>query len=471
MRIGVVLLTGLLAAACSLPVETFRATAYSEIARVQMANGDRAGARETADRAVATIEKMEGQDDRIFGIPAAAVAQVRAGDLDSAIKTVELAKDGEGRVVAFTGLALALIDTGHKPKAEDAALKALEAARRIESESKKDDMLVNAAWAQAVTGDIAGARKQADGFTREKHRNGLLSLIAQAQLNAGDITGARTTADSITIQEGQSDSDVWAFGMLFNGIAVDSFMVLKTLLFESKMPLKAVVTTRIGAAQFRAGDADEARQSFLAAMQYAGMARSIGDRVRSVSNIALARARAGDLSGAIESLNYAERLADEHVSENEGGGAGQSRDYAMTLRVAISGRGSPDDLLRDLGDIGQNSTETLVAVALARTLMGRTERAGEFLEAAVMSMPRGNDLSLVAAAYGTLADTLYRQGDRAGGRAAAKRTLEIAELVPAESEDRVIGLFFASVALARTGDVDLALEAAGRIEDPKAKSQ
>lgn len=470
LRIGVLLVAGLLAAACSLPIEAFRATAYSEIARVQTANGDRAGARETADRAVATIENMQGEDELLFGIPAAAIAQVRAGDLEGASKTAALAGADEGRVLAYTALALALMDTGHKTEAKDAALQALDAARRKENESKKQEGLVHAAWAQALTGDIAGARQQAESFDREKHRSGLLGLIAGVQLDAGDIAGARATANSITVEEGGSDNDIWLSGIVVTAIAVDSFTLLDSILFENRMPLKAVVTARIAVAQFRAGDTVGARKSFLEATQYAGMANRVKNQIRGVSNVALARARAGDLSGAIESLNYAQQLGDGYTGDDPGG-IGRSLDYVLTMRSAISGRGSPDDLLRNLGGASQESAEALVAAALASIQLGRLQRAADYLEAAVDSLPRNSDLSMITAASGVLADKLFRQGDRGGGQAAAKRTLEIAETIPTESEDRVIGLFFASVALARTGDIDLALEAADRIEEPAPKAQ
>lgn len=469
LRIGVLLLAGFLAAACSLPVETFRATAYSEIARAQMAAGDPVGARDTAQRAVAAIEKMEDKDERIFGIPAAAVAQIRAGDLDGAHETIDLADSDEGRVVAYTALALALMDSGYAEAAKKAAAQAVEAAQRLEPGRKRDEMLVNAAWAQAVTGDVSGARERADGFTSEKQRDGLLGLIARTQLDVGDIAGARTTAHAISIRDGQSDNDAWIFSMVFGGIAGDSLTVLEAMLFESKMPLKAVVTTRIGAAQFRSGDPDGARQSFLAAMQYAAMAGSARDRIRGVSNIALARAAAGDLSGAGESLNYAEQLAAGQTPEDGEGRVGEGLDYVLTMRSAISRSGSPDDVLGIPGGAGHEITELLVAAAMAKKQLGQTKAAAGYLEAAVDSRPSDGDLSMVASAYGSLAGAQFRQGDRAGGRAAAKRTLEIAESVAASSEDRAIALFFAAVALARTGDVVLALETADGIEGPNSK--
>lgn len=456
----------LLAGACALPVETFRATAYSEIARAQMAAGDPDGARETAQRAVTAIENMEDRDERVFGIPAAAVAQVRAGDLDGARETADLADNDEGRVVAYTSLALALMDSGHAEAAKKAAGQALEAAQRLEPRSKREEMLVNAAWAQAFTGDVSGARERADGFTREIHRSGLLALIAMTQLNAGDIGGAAATAHAISIQYVQSDSNAWIFSLVLTGLARDSLSVLEALMFESRMPLKAVVTTRIGAAQFRSGDPEAARQSFIAAMQYAGAAGWVRGRTRGVSNIALQRAKVGDLTGAVESLGYAEQLATAPVPEDGGGAGGGELDYVRTMRMAIGGRGSPDDLPGIPSGTGPESVERLVAAAMAAKQLGQMKAPGEFLEAAVDSRPSAGDLSMVAAAYGSLAGALLRQGNRAGGRAAAKRTLEIAESIPANSEDRVIGLFFAAVALARTGDIPLALETAGRIEKP-----
>jgi tetratricopeptide (TPR) repeat protein len=468
MKLTSVLLasSALLLGACALPVETLRATAYSEIARAQMAAGDPDGARETAQLAVATTENMEDQNERAFGIPAVAVAQIRAGDLDGAQLTADLADDDEGRVAAYTALTLALMESGHTEAAKETATQALEAAQRLEPGRKRDDMLVNAAWAQAITGDVADARALVGGFTREKHRNGLLGLIAMTQLNTGDIAGATATAHNISIQGGQSDSDAWIFSLVFNGIARDSLSVLESMMFESKIPLKAVVAMRIGAAQFRSGDSDAARQSFLAAMQYAGTASWVRDRIRGVSNIALARAGVGDLSGAVESISYAEQLATAPVPEDGDGASGEDLDYVRTMRKVIGGNGSPDDLSGTIDGADPDSIELLVAAAMAGKQLGRAKAAAVYLEAAVDSLPSAGDLSMVAAAYGVLADTLYRQSDRAAGRAAAKRTLEIADSISVESEDRAIGLFFAAVALAGTGDTTLALETAEGIQKP-----
>ncbi len=466
MKLTSVLLASaaLLLGACALPVETFRATAYSEIARAQMAAGDRDGARETAQLAVAVIDSMEDQNERAFGIPAVAVAQVRVGDLDGAQLTADLADDDEGRVVAYTAFTLALMDSGHTETAKEAATQALEAAQRLEPGRKRNDMLVNAGWAQAVTGDVLGARALVDDLNHEKHRSGLLALIALTQLNAGNIADAAATAHAISIHDAQTDNDALVISLVFNGIARDSLSVFEPLIFESRMPLKALVVMRLGTAQFRSGDPDAARQSFIAATQYAGAPQP--DRIRGVSNIALQRATVGDLTGAVESLSYAEQLATASMPNDGDGADGEDLDYVRTMRAAIRGEGSPDDLPGTLDGAGPESVEFLVAAAMARKRLGQSKAAGEYLEAAVDSRPSAGDLSMVAAAYGVLADTRYQQGDRAAGRAAAKRALEIADGIAVESEDRAIGLFFAAVALARTGDIPLALETTGRIQKP-----
>jgi tetratricopeptide (TPR) repeat protein len=471
IRIVGLLSAALLAGACALPIETFRATAYSEIARVQMAAGDPAGARATAQRAVAAIVATETGDERVFGIPAAAIAQVRAGDLDGAQNTIESTDKDQNRVFAYAALAMALKDSGYPEQARESASRALEAAASIENERDKDEMMVYAAWAQAATGDPAGALRNAEGLHRQKNRVGFLTLIAEAQLEGGDIAGALATVESIGEAVEKWDNDAWIFSRIVRGIAVDPFAVFESLVLESEMPLQAIIMTRIAMAQARAGDSDGARRSFLAAMQFAGTVRGARNQIRGVSNIALARATAGDLSGAIESLNYAEQLAVGQTPEDGEGRVGEGIGYALTMRSAISGNGSPDDVLGIPGGAGQETAELLVAAAMAKTQLGRTKAAAEYLEAAVDSRSSDGDLSMVAAAYGSLAGARFRQGDRAGGRAAAKRTLEIADIIASSSEDRLIGLFFASVALARTGDVVLALETADRIEDTTPKPQ
>ncbi|UCH75576.1 MAG: hypothetical protein JSU82_07020, partial [Rhodospirillales bacterium] len=438
--------------------------AYSELARVQVANGDQSGARDTAERAVAAITSTDSADERLFGIPAAAIAQMRAGDLDGAAKTVELAENGDKRVLAHTALAVALERAGHAALAREAAARAMELAVAGIDEPDRGEMIVYAAWAQAVVGDPAGARRYAERLGRPEDRDGLLALIAEIQLEAGDIAGARATVDTIGDSGERSDNEAWFFGRMIRGIAVDPIAVFDAFLFEAETPLRAILMRRIALARAHAGEVDGARRSFEAAMQFAAQAAT-GDPVRGLSDIAVARASVGDLAGALESLDQAEQLAADRAS-NEGDGTIEEANYVVAMRSAISDRDSAMQLIGKLGGAEQAGVELLVAVALAKARLHQDELAAQYLDAAAASLPEDDDLSLVAAAYASLAETRLREGNRAAGRAAASRAHAIADSITAESKDRAIGMFFAAIALARTGDVERARDVADRIEKP-----
>jgi tetratricopeptide (TPR) repeat protein len=470
MKITSVLLApaALLVAACSLPVETFRAAAYSEIARVQMAAGDPAGARDTAQRAVAAIAGTDDEDERAFGLPAAAIAQVRAGDLDGAQDTVESADKDKNRIFAYAALAVALEKSGHPAQARRAASRALEAVTSAESEYDRDGMMVYAAWAQAVTGGPAGALRHAEGMIRRKNRDGLLALIAEVQLEAGDIAGALATVESSSEAIERPDNDAWIFSRIVRGIAVDPIAVFDDLLFETGMTLQAIIMTRVAIAQARAGDSGGARRSFLSALRHVETANSSSlPRVQSIGTIALGQARSGDISGAIESLDRAGRQVEQATAE-AAGDDGEARINLDIIRSAIGGRTIVDELMQR-PDGADDRGEAFVPGAMAHIKLGNASGAAEYLAAAAERHLGDDGLSLIAAAYSSLSGLRTAQGDRAGGRAAAGQSLAIADRTSARSEDRVIGLFFASVALARAGDIDRALDAAGRMEEVASK--
>lgn len=464
LRTAVLSLAALLLAACSLPGETLRIIAYSEIARDQMAAGDPGGALETSRRAWALTPHLKSKNEQLFGIPAAAVAHLRAGDMAGADRTIAIAKTGPGTVIAHTTMALALMDSGFPVEAKRAAGEALKIARSLNDDDASDQLEIYAVWAQAMTGDIAGALRNAGGIHRRENRDSLLALIAAVQVDAGDIAGALATVGPVAENGVPSDSDAWLSSQFFRGIAIDSLIAFDSLLFESRMPLKAILMNRIAVAQARTGNDAGARQSFLAAIQFAERAPAAEDRVRSVSNIALAKARAGDIAGAMESLGYADKLAARSSGENPAD-TGGTRTYAKAIRAAIAGGDAPGKLIQDVeSPISQR--ELLVTAAMANVQLGKTRQAVAYLEAASNDIAQDDDLSMAGAGFANLAAKLMAQGDRAGAMAAAQRSLSIAERTPEFSEDRVIGMFFAAVALGHVGEFDLALEIVARIKVP-----
>ncbi len=438
-----------------MPVDTLRATAYGEIARAQMAAGDPIGARDTAQRATAVIAAAETEDDQVFGVPTAAIAQMRAGDLDGAESTIASVSNNQNRVLAYSVYAVALQDAGHSVQARKAASHALETAIGIEG-----DFIVFAAWSMAVTGDASGAQRIAEGLNRRDNRGGLRALIAEAQLEAGDIAGALATADSIGENIEGSNNEAWVFSRFVRGVAVDPIAVFDDLLLESRTPLKAIVMTRIAMAQARAGDSSNARQSFLASVGFAEMANSLASRVLSIGTIALYRAQSGDISGAIESLDYAGRLADQSAGDDD---LKESRIYLQIVRNAIDGRTMISELMQQRAGIDRWG-ESLVISAIVHNKLGSPGQAGAYLAAAAEHLSGDDRLSVLAAAYASLAERHMSRRDRAGARAAARQSLAIADRIAEATEDKVIGLFFAAVALARSGDIALALETAARIQ-------
>ncbi len=463
-RICLCLSAGILAGGCTFPVETFRAAAYSEIARVQMASGDPAGARDTAARAVAAIADADTADERVFGIPAAAIAQLRAGDIDGAESIIERIDKDDGLAFGYVALAIALMDSGHPTRARQAASRALETAAGSEDENSRDEMTVYAAWAQAVTGDPAGARRRAAGVSGREERDGLLALIAEAQLEAGDTAGARATADTIGDDAARTDNEAWLFGRIVRGLAIDPIAAFDDVVFHGEVPMKSILLTRIAVAQARTGNRDGARQSFAAALDVVGEIDAFSDRLRAVRSIALNRARIGDVAGAIEMLDDAEREVAELATGPVGPGA-EALIYLQVARSAIRGQPVVAELAAHPSEADD---EDLVLAAMVHVQLGNARQAEGDLAVAAMHIS-GNELSLLTAAYASLAELQRARGNRAGAGAAARHALANADRFPEPSDDQAVGQFFAAVALARSGDITRALETAARMRKPSGR--
>lgn len=455
------LLAALLVAACSIPSETVRAVAYSEIAGARIAGGDPAGARDAARLANEAAETAGKGEARIFAELAAAVAQVRAGNPADARRRADALPDEADRVFVLTGLTMALANAGFPGEAGMAAAEATDLAVGLEPDGA-DQYGAMAILARSSTGDLAGLQAQAMGIGDDDIRNGLLVLIVEVQAAAGDFTGALATAALVDGGPETAENDMYLIGRLLQALSGDSLAVARDLLFDGRVPARIAALNRIAVLQAQQGDLPGAGQVFNLALEQAEESESNDVRADILTAIASNQAVAGDVAGALETLRRAEAVLDGQTGEGQEE-AGSAVTLTLAMRDALEG-GKVAEIMTGQPNFTGDPNQLLVMKALALVRLGRTGAARETLDFTTRNALPDVEKPITAAAYAILAAKQAELGHIAGARASAKHALSIAEGLPATSEDWRIAMFFAAVALARAGELDLAEETAARIE-------
>ena len=454
--------------ACETPDETFRATAYSEIVRAQMAAGDPAGARQTAALALQAIDEDDDDYSRDFTIAAAAVAQVRSGDLDGADETAWRANNPEKRGFILLILALALDEAGHKTAARMNAGLSSATAEALQPGKSGARGLALVAWVFARSGDITGARQIEERIADADIRDEATALIARAQAEAGDATGALTTLERIRSPESKG-GDVAGGVMIARGMAVDVFDVFDdffTYPGRSQQKNAAWHATALSLAE--TGDMEGARQAFDGAINAANAIDDLDDRLQLLAATGLAQAEAGDRKAAFATLDYA-----DNVHRQAGSEAGEVSRKAIhmidAVRFAVDGQ---SDITGLTGESDPNdAAEFLIQTAIFQVRLKNLDGASASLNWLVERRSELQEPSLLTAALGRLAIARMEVGDATAARERAAQALELAQAVPKTDEDRIIAMFFASVALARTGNIEDALTAAAGIQEKEQPAQ
>jgi hypothetical protein len=442
-------------------VEALRATAYGEIAAAHIAAGDPARARDAARLAIAAAEAAGEGEERMFAELAAAVAQVHAGYPEDARRRAGSLPGEEERVAVLAGLASALMDAGFGDLARLSAVEAARGAAILEP-GEPGNFTVMAILARSASGAIDGLPAEVAAIGDDDKRNGLLVLIAEDQAVAGDFTGAMSTAALIGDGPKTAESDTYLAGRILRAVSGDSLAVARDIAFDARVPARIVALNRIAVLQARRRDPRGAAKTFTLAVEHARSAYAGTMRAQALTATAMAQAAAGDGAGALETLRSAEAVLEGQTGEEEWE-AGRAATVALAVRDAIEGGKAAESTIGQPEYAG-DPNELLVMKALALVRLGRTVAARDTLEFAARNSSRDSDLSITAAAYAMLTAKQVEWGDAAGAGLSANRALLIADGLSVTSEDRVIAMFFAAVALARAGELDLAEKTAARIE-------
>ncbi|MDH3595647.1 MAG: hypothetical protein OEM93_12440, partial [Rhodospirillales bacterium] len=272
-----------------------------------------------------------------------------------------------------------------------------------------------AAWAQAVVGDVPGARDSLSEIADPNIQAETLAWVSEIQVETGDTPAALETAQAIANVAG---GDAGVLIVIAQAIAVDVHGALDSLILhpEARPRIRALI--RVAAAQAEAGDSADADRTTELALEAARAIEDSGARARTLKAVAEAQAGPGTgLSrGPLPGFRGAEGNADLH-----------------TYKAAVSGDAW--------------ATAELLQIALEP-------------EADPDKPPVDPDRVWIVA---RLAAALADAGDKAEAEATAELALEfVAGLHP---KGQSLPLLLIAAAQARAGDIDGALATAQQIAD------
>lgn len=396
-----------------------------------------------------------------------AAAQAEAGDhsgaKDTFTEALTMAESIEflhNRANALRDVAAAQANAGDQSGAADTFAKALRAAVDSRPVGARAGVLRNIAVIQARTGDHLGAKKalaealqaiEAGYF--EEDRNEMLADIAVLQAEAGDIDGALTTAKSINSAHER--------GMALHGIVLTQVNAghiaeaLQTAQMASGIDSTSFspsALANIASAREKAGDHSGAAATLAQAFQAVQDTDDVY-RSQALHNIALAQADVEGIDGAMKTL---ESVAD---SDPTNGMAG----IAIVKALAGDFAGALETI--DNGSRHADPTRALYRVAVIRA------EAGDFAGALTAARRISNAYGSRSRVLAEISSAQANAGDQSGAKETFVEALETAKGID-DTYHRDNALHDIAVAAAEMGDQSGAsgilaegLEAAKGIDD------
>ncbi len=459
-----------------------RAWVLYRIAQAQARVGDRAGARESFAQAIKIAQTMTDEELRDQVLSVIAAAQAEAGGIAQALAVVQTVSDGQqGRLLAGI-VAEARARAGDGAEALEIFAQVAELALTLTNKKQQAQVLTLIAGGQAEAGEIAQSFVVAQtivGPCTRLHGGGwapckeqqvrALSAIAQELAKTGKNKQAAELALALTDEEQQ----VRVLARMATGIeaaratyacVIGQAVAVAQTIRDEKGRSRALV--HIAVARARAGDRSGAQESFAQAIK---VAQTIRDeqwthtyRDEVLSDIALALAKAGNVEQAIELAKTIKggwrdgALSDIAVAQAKAGDLPQ----ALAMMQTIT-----DTLI-----IGPHHSVLMVAIAEAQARAGdRLEARKSFARAikfanTIIGKESAWRLSEVAEALVHIAGAQARAGERAGAQESFTQAINVAQTITDEFR-RDMTLSDVAVARAKVGDVPQALAMMQTITD------
>ena len=304
------------AIARAIPDVRVRAESLNAVAATQLEAGDEAGARATLSRALRAAAVAE-PEPQAFLLSEIAVVQAKSGDPAGAFASLNEARDRAGAANTAAGRARALSRVATAMAEIGRIDEALAMVENIGEARHRTPVLILAAVAQAETGDVPLALETIAAIEDTHHRVVALDKVALVQARAGATAAAR----SILARARAAIDKInygYARAYALSRIALTETVIgtVGDVLELSKQivdkALRARTLWTASAAQARFGDKAAAQRSAALALAATDMIEDPLGRLWLLSDIAVARSRAGDESGARalfdRTLEYAEAM-------------------------------------------------------------------------------------------------------------------------------------------------------------------
>ncbi len=433
-------------------------SAFRLIAEALIEAGDAAGALEILSQALAVAVADTNPRFRDINLARIAEAQARAGDVAAARETVHTIADPADRAETLIDIAWVRFEAEAAAEARTILAEALAEARDIESEYFLFNRIQRIAGDLVEMGDTAGGLETAREISDHYYRAEALIAIAGTQLEAGNLEGARDTLDKALEAAGKVSEDFVPVGLLGDiadgleraGDIQGARNAIATALgaipdIEDARSRSGRLASIAGVLS-RTGDVTAASETLLEALKEMWTVTGDMDQAQAINVIvenldiiaetvgaveilsaaaedtlgredgfhrdmtlevlASARARAGDMKGALETADaigdyyfYADALLAIGERQTE---AGQVKAAVKTLREAhfaasmLDESDFPGFLLRfvfeaqlDAGD-EEGARETLFeSLRMAGDITEITERADDFAYIALILAKRG----------------------------------------------------------------------------------
>jgi len=411
-----------------------------------------------------------------------------AGDLPTALQTVELIPDSDRKISALVGIAEIQVNADVRA----GALQTLATARKIADQTGKADWHFasgqsNAyhavAEAQAKAGGIAAAQQTADLIQEVFHKCLTELAIAQVQIKTSDFAGANRT---LRAAENCADLIQEVFHKCSTELAIAQAQIKTSDFADANRTLRAAENCselegsgedRIGiaSAKIQTGDLEGARQTLLVARKFAdSMPTSSSDEANLKANrlgaIFELQAAAGDIAGARQTLAAGIKAMDLMTN-----GANRLpelilvKDYVGNLRKLVNSRIKTGDIAgaKEIADLVVDPAvksfaqdDIAEAQANAGDFVGAQNTADSILAG---TYGKARALQAITGARVKAAQLQLKAGDFAG----ALKTADLVQDAGLKNQT----LSEIATAQLKAGDIDGALKTSDLIQDVELKSK
>ena len=395
------------------PCKEQQVRALSAIAQELAKTGDNKQAAELALKLTDEEQQVRVLATMTTGIEAARATY--ACVIDQAVAVARTIRDEEGRARALSGIAVAQARAGDHPGAQESFTQAIKVANTIaktvwvmppaSADAQQSQALSDIALALAKAGDVEQAIELAQTI-KGGWRDGALSGIAVARAKAGDLPQALAIMQTIDEQiirhsvramsaiakaQARAGDRPEAHKSFARAIKFVNTIIGKESAWRLSEVAEALV--HIAEAQARAGDRAGAQESFTQAIN---VAQTITDEFRrdmTLSDIAVARAKVGDVPQALAMMQtitdtliigpHQSVLAMVAIAEAQaraGDRAGARESFAQAIKIAqtMTDEGWRDQVLSDIVEAqvraGEDTAQALT-LALAITDEGWRDQA------------------------------------------------------------------------------------------------